>query len=128
MQYDIEVKKSRKGGRGVFALRNFKKGEVIEKCPILKLTVKERNHCEKTMLAHYMYPWRTLNDAAIVLGYGSIYNHLPKPESNAKWIRDYTNLVMVYKAVADIKKGEEILIDYNGDYEEDTIDWFTIKK
>ncbi len=127
MNYQIEVKSTKQKGRGVFALKDFKKGETIERCPILKLTPKERKLLERTFMAYYVYPWKTLNDAAVVLGYGSIYNHSLVP--NAKWIRKYKSLNMIYKATRDIKQGEEITINYNGDYADpDEIDWFEVKK
>lgn len=126
MSYDIEVRKTKKKGRGVFALRTFKKNQIIERCPVLKLKPKERKHCEKSVLKYYMYPWRSLNDGAVVLGYGSIYNHSYSP--NAKWVRDYTKDDMVYMAVQDIEKGEEILVDYNGPYEKEDIDWFDVEE
>jgi hypothetical protein len=126
MIYDVEVRKTKKKGRGVFALKNFKKGEIIEKCPVLKLKPAERRLCERTFLNHYIYPWKSLNDAVVVLGYGSIYNHSYEP--NGKWVRDYKGENMVYKAIKPIKKGEEILIDYNGPYEKDEEDtvWFDV--
>jgi len=126
MKYPVEVKKTKKKGRGVFALKSFKKGDIIEKAPAIKLKPAERKHCAKTFLNYYMYPWKNLNDAAIVLGYGSIYNHSYKP--NAKWIPNYKTEEMVYKAIKPIKKGEEVLVDYNGPYEKDEIDWFNVEK
>jgi uncharacterized protein len=123
MRYDIEVRKTRKRGNGVFALKNFKKGDIIEKCPIITMRPKERNFLEETLMAYYVYPWKSLNDCAVVFGYGSIYNHSYEP--NAKWVRDYKNQKMVYKATADIKKGSEITINYNGEYgPPDELDWF----
>ena len=125
MKYAVEVRKTKNKGRGVYALKKFKKGEVIERCPVLKLKPAERKHCEKTVLAHYIYPWRSLNDACAVMGYGWIYNHSYTP--SAKWTPDYRKEEMVFKALRVISKGEEITVDYNGDYEPDEIDWFTVK-
>lgn len=120
--YDIEVRKSKIGGLGVFALRNFKKGETIENSPTLTLTPTERKHCEKTMLNSYMYPWKSTRSAAIALGYGSIYNHSFDP--NADWKQNFKTNQMTYKAIKDIKKGEEILVNYNGEPDDTThIDW-----
>ncbi|KKQ74038.1 MAG: Nuclear protein SET [Candidatus Woesebacteria bacterium GW2011_GWB1_38_5b] len=123
MKYSIEVKKIGKKGRGVFALKDFKRGEVIEKAPIIKLTPKERKHCEKTILLYYLYPWNSLSDAAIALGYGSIYNHSENP--NAHWVTLHKSRIMKYRAIKDIEAGEEITVDYNGDYEPDDMDWLT---
>lgn len=119
--YQIEVRLSKIGERGVFALKDFKKSEIIECCPVIKLKPSEREYLEETILDYYMYPWKNLKDAAIALGLGSIYNHSDKP--NAKWVCDYKKNQMIYKALQNIKKGEEITVDYNGPYEPDDMDW-----
>ncbi len=126
MSYDIEVRKTRKKGLGVYALRDFKKGEVIEKAPTLLLDTKDRAHCEETPLSHYMYPWRSTRSGAIAFGYGSIYNHSFEP--NADWKQNFKEQVMVYTAIKDIKKDEEILVNYNGEPDDTTpIDWFDVE-
>jgi len=122
----IIVKTTNKKGRGVFALKNFKKGDIVERCPIIYLSLKERQHCEKTILANYMYPWRSTKSGSVVLGYGSIYNH--SFDSNATWKQDFKTEEMVYRAVKPIKIGEEITVNYNGASDDtDPIDWFTVK-
>ncbi|HEX9007833.1 MAG TPA: SET domain-containing protein [Patescibacteria group bacterium] len=123
MEKTIEIKNTRKKGRGVFALKNFKEGEIVESCPVITLTPKERKYCEKTILNFYIYPWKSLKSAAVVLGYGSIYNHSFTP--NADWVQNFKTNSMVYTAIAPIKKGEEITVNYNGEPDDTTpIDWF----
>ncbi len=125
MQYAVEVKKTSNKGRGVFALRDFTKGDIVEKCPTLNLDTKERKHCEKTMLSHYMYPWRSTRTGSIVLGYGSVYNHSFDP--NTDWKQNFKEGLMVYRALRSIKKGEEITINYNGEPDDQQpIDWFDV--
>ncbi len=128
MKKVIQVKRINKTkGRGVFALKNFKQGEIIEKCPVINVTPKERKHCEKTILAYYIYPWRSTQSGSIVLGYGSIYNHSFSP--NADWKQNFKEENMVYRAIKPIKKGEEITVNYNGEPDDKTlIDWFEIEK
>ena len=111
--YEVEWKRSGHKGRGVFALKNFKKGELIEECPAVPLTIKERALLKKTVLEHYVYPWKGDKDGAIVLGYSMIYNHSTDP--NARYYLKYSGRKVVYKAIKPIKKGEEILVNYNGD-------------
>lgn len=119
----IVVKKSKLIGNGVFALRDFKKGELIESAPILTFTPKERKILEKTKLNYYVYPWRSTRGACIALGFGCIYNHSYDP--NADWKQNFKKQVMEYKALRNIKKGEEILVNYNGEPDDKTeIDWF----
>lgn len=123
MPDDIVIKKLKSKGRGVFAGRDFKKGELIESCPVLIFTPKQRKNLEKTLLNYYIYPWRSTRGAALVLGFGSIYNHSFDP--NADWKQNFKKEVMEYRAIKNIKKGEEILVNYNGEPDDKTeIDWF----
>lgn len=123
---DIEIKRLPGKGRSVFAMRNFQPGEIIESCPVLPLTPTERKHCEKTILNHYIYPWRSTRSAAVVFGAGSLYNHSFTP--NADWKQNFHTQCMVYRAIAPIKAGEEITINYNGEPDDMTpIDWFDVK-
>jgi uncharacterized protein len=113
--------------RGVVALKDFKTGEIIESAPVINITAKERKHLEKTILAYYMYPWRSTRSGAVALGYGSIYNHSFNP--NADWKQNFKTNAMVYRAIKPIKKGEEILINYNGEPDDmKEIDWFEVEK
>lgn len=126
MRRNIIIRRVAKKGRGVFALRDFKEGEVIENCPVLTFTPKERKHLEKTPLNYYIYPWRSTRGAALVLGYGSIYNHSYSP--NADWKQNFKTNSMVFGATKSIKKGEEITVNYNGEPDDNTpIDWFSVK-
>lgn len=120
------IRRTAKKGRGVFALKDFKVGEVIENCPVLIFNTKERKHLEKTLLNYYIYPWRSTRGASLVLGYGSIYNHSYSP--NADWKQNFKTQSMVFRAISPIKKGVEITVNYNGEPDEKTpIDWFEIE-
>lgn len=126
MRKVIAVKRTPKKGLGVFALKDFEKGEIIESCPVLIFDTKGRKTLEKTLLSHYIYPWRSTRGAALVLGYGSIYNHSFSP--SADWKQNFKTKSMVYRALRPIKKGEEILINYNGEPDDKSeIDWFDVK-
>lgn len=126
MHYSVVVKKTGKKGRGVFALKDFKPGELIESCPVMTFTPKERKILEKTPLSHYIYPWRSTRGASISFGYGSIYNHSFSP--NADWKQNFKTTEMEYRAIKPIKSGSEILINYNGEPDDTTeIDWFDVR-
>lgn len=126
MNSNIEIRTTKSKGRGVFALKDFKEGEIIENCPVIWLNSKDRKHCEKTILNYYVYPWRSTVTGSVVLGYGSIYNHSFDP--NADWKQNFKTKNMVYRAIKPIKKGEEILINYNGEPDDQTpMDWITME-
>jgi SET domain-containing protein len=110
-------------GLGMFASKDFKKGEIIEVCPVIELSPKDSDVIDKTLLSNYNFMWgKGGRGGAICLGYGSIYNHSHEP--NAEFETDEANRRMVFSAKKDIKKGEEIFIDYDWDLEENTPDWF----
>lgn len=113
MNKTLIIKKSPEKGRGVFAGKDFRKGQVIEKCHVIVLPTRDMDILDKTKLYDYYFLWgKKLNQAAIVLGYGELYNHSYK--SNASFRCDMKNNRMVFVSVRDIKKGEEITINYNG--------------
>ena len=119
----VVVKNTGTKGRGVFAQKDFDAGEIIETCPVVYLSPKERTHCERTILAYYLYPWTSTRCGVMVLGYGSIYNHSFTP--NAEWQQDFKAKTMIYRASQAIKKDEEILVNYNGTTDTQApIDWF----
>jgi SET domain-containing protein len=122
MNWNIEMKRTRATGRGVFATHNFAVGDTIEIAPVIRMTPKERKRMEGTIMDFYIYPWKSTRSAAVVLGFGCLYNHSFEP--NADWKQDYRSNQMVYKAIKPIKKGEEILVNYNGEPDDTTsIDW-----
>jgi SET domain-containing protein len=126
MRKIIITRRTLKKGLGVFALKDFKEGEIIESAPVLIFDTKGRKNLEKTLLSHYVYPWRSTRGAALVLGYGSIYNHSFSP--NADWKQNFKTKCMVYRALRPIKKGEEVTVNYNGEPDDDKpIDWFEVE-
>ena len=65
----ISVKESPGKGRGVFARKNFKKGEIIETCPALVFPAEEVDAFESTQLNNYYFAWGAASkEAAIALG------------------------------------------------------------
>ncbi|MFL5330837.1 MAG: SET domain-containing protein [Gemmataceae bacterium] len=112
MNNALIVRRAAGKGRGVFAGRNFRKGEIIEVCPVIPMKAREANACGDTILDDYFFEWGPKgNDYAILMGYGGLYNNSDDP--NATYDGRLKRLEMVFRALRDIKKGEEILINYN---------------
>lgn len=95
----------------MIATEFIKRGAVIEKCPAILIPKNELPALFSTKLNNYYFDW-TANTRAIVLGYGSVINHSFSPNAAYRW--DYKNKYMVYYALCDISKGEEVVINYNG--------------
>ena len=96
-------------GLGVFALRRFARGEIIERAPVILLPDPQWKLLNRTALQHYYYTWSG-EEAALVLGFGSFYNHSVNP--NAEYLRHPAEQVMDYVALREIAAGEEIFIKY----------------
>lgn len=109
----IADSKIKKAGRGVFASKEIKKGEVIEICPIILLPKNDLSNLNGSMLMEYFfYLGKEKNQIAIVLGFGSIYNHSIKPNSKYKiFIKEK---IIKFTAIENIKKEIEITFNYKG--------------
>ena len=107
----IEVKRIKGKGRGVFARRPIRKGEVIETVPVIVLSAEDYEEgVSGTVLAHYGFEWGR-GRMALALGYGSLYNHSYRP--NARY--NDVGRTKVFLALRDIAAGEEVTVNYNGD-------------
>ncbi len=112
-------------GRGVFAGRPFQKSDLIEACPVIVLSASETALIDGTRLYDYYFGWER-DQAAIALGFGSLYNHSKSP--NAMYVKDYTSGVIRVHAIADIDPGDEIFIKYNNGKSGSTESlWFDVK-
>lgn len=105
------------GIRGIIAEENIKEGEIIEEAPVILIPKRQMSLVEDTTLGWYNYEWNDKYECFVV-GYGVLTNHSYEP--NAFFKKDLRNMVMKYIALRDIKKGEEILINYNGDPKDKT--------
>ncbi|AWC30434.1 SET domain-containing protein-lysine N-methyltransferase [Bacillus cytotoxicus] len=129
MENMIEIKTSALSSgefnRGVFATRDIKKGELLHEAPVISYPNEEHIFIEKTLLADYAFEYG-VNHSAILLGYGMLFNHAYRP--NATYEINFDNHTFDFYAYTDIKAGEEILINYNGDVDDDELLWFDKEK
>ena len=108
-------------GRGVFACRDFAEGDIIETCHVLVLGPNDRQAIDDTNLYNYYFAWRE-RSAAIALGNGSLYNHSYDP--NARYLKNHTDDTIDFVAIEHIADGAEILVNYNGDPNDQSPVWF----
>jgi len=110
-------------GRGVFTASDISEGSLIEVCPVIVIPKSELPIIHKTVLHDYYFLWgENMEDSAIALGFGSLYNH--QIDSNATFILDIENLTIDIVATSEIKAGAEIYINYNGEAGDETPLWF----
>ncbi|WP_144565176.1 SET domain-containing protein [Neobacillus bataviensis] len=120
----FEVKEC-KYGRGIFATRNISKGELIHVAPVIISPSNEYKNLKKTIFVEYVFWWgENLEECALALGYGSLFNHSYTP--NALYKLNLNQKTIDFYAHTDIKEGEEIMINYNGDPGNDKPVWFDV--
>ena len=114
------------GGRGVFVGEDLPAGSLIEICPVIILSKKDRKVIHETRLHDYYFLWgKKENKAAIALGYGSLYNHSFQP--NAQLLSDIPARQFVIESLVPISAGEEVTLNYNGGNDQAPL-WFRTKK
>ena len=98
-------------GQGVFAGRDIKKGELLERSPVIPVPAGEWTLVSQTVLRHYCYAWgKNHKDAALALGRGSLFSNSPG-EPAAYYVNHLRDMVMVFFAARDITQGEEITVN-----------------
>lgn len=120
--YNVYIKSTEDKGYGVFANRDIYKGEIIETCYCVDAS--EIQPTGALMDYVFNYPkGKTIQEGAklvLPLGFGCIYNHADT--NNTTWSDHPTlDLHFEFKAIKDIKEGEEICTNYGHNYWPDHI-------
>jgi SET domain-containing protein len=122
---ELFIKETAKKGRGIFTEIFIPAGEVIETAPVIVMPGADRLLLDKTILHDYIFEWGVNKDqCAMALGMVPVYNHSYK--SNCEYFMDYEAETMSVKTARDIEAGEEITINYNGDWDDETKVWFDV--
>ena len=113
-------------GRGIFTSKNIKAGTVVEISPVIVMSKDERKILDQTLLHDYIFEWGDKKDeCCMALGYIPIYNH--SFSSNCEYEMDFKNNLISVKAVSFIKSGEQLYINYNGNWNDKKPLWFEVK-
>lgn len=123
---DIFIKRTAKKGRGVFARTSIPARTMIERSPVVVMTGEERKLLDQTLLHDYIFEWGDNRELCCMsLGYVALYNHAAP--SNCEYEMDFTRQLITVKTVRDIREGEELFINYNGDWDNMATVWFDVK-
>ena len=123
----LYVQLTPKKGRGVFTSAPIQSGELIELSPVIVMKKADRSYLDKTLLHDYIFEWGKKKDqCCMALGLIPIYNHSYK--SNCEYFMDFDEQTMQVKTVRDIKAGEELTVNYNGDWNDGKKIWFETEK
>lgn len=124
----IYIKQSKilNAGRGVYARCDIKKGEIIERCPIINVPKHDMSNLKESILVTYFFYFGKNKERLLVaLGFGSIYNHTYEP--NATYKIRHAERIIDFIALNDVKKDTEITVDYNyGNPKDNSPLWFKV--
>ena len=113
-------------GRGVFTSENIEENTTIEISPVIVMSKDDRKLLDQTLLHDYIFEWgKTRDQCCMALGYIPMYNHSYK--ANCEYEMDLDNQLIRIKTVRFIKTGEELFINYNGDWNDQKKVWFDAK-
>jgi uncharacterized protein len=120
------VESTSEKGRGVFTRERIPANTVIEIAPVIVMEKSDREHLDKTLLHDYIFEWGKEKDkCCMALGLIPIYNHSYK--SNCEYFMDFDDNSIMVKTVRVIENGEELTINYNGDWNDGKKVWFDVK-
>lgn len=101
-------------------------GTLVEVSPVIVMTAEERKLLDQTRLHDYIFEWGENHDqCCMAMGYVPVYNHAFN--SNCEYDMDYDAGLIRILAVRDILAGEELFINYNGNWDDQTPVWFEVK-
>jgi len=115
-----------KMGKGVFTAEDIDAGTVIEISPVIIMGLQDRKLLDQTLLHDYIFEWGdTKEQCCMALGYVAVYNH--SYQSNCEYEMDYMQEQISIRTVRKIVAGEELFINYNGDWNDAATVWFDRK-
>jgi hypothetical protein len=113
-------------GRGVFTMEELPANSLIEVAPVIIMEKEDREMLDKTILHDYIFEWGNgTAQCCMALGYVPIYNHAYA--SNCEYEMDFDAATITIKTMRIIKAGEELFINYNGDWNDAKPLWFNAK-
>jgi uncharacterized protein len=113
-------------GRGVFSAEELDAETVIEVSPVIVMPLEQRRLLDQTLLHDYIFEWgEDPRQCCMALGYVPLYNH--SYSSNCEYEMDFDHELIRVHTVRAIKAGEQLFINYNGDWDNAKPLWFDAK-
>ena len=110
-------------GWGVFTSADIDEGTVVEESPVIVMSKGERKLLDQTLLHDYIFEWGEKKDeCCMALGYIAVYNHSYR--SNCEYEMDFNREMIIIRTVHFIRAGEELFINYNGNWNDSKSVWF----
>lgn len=119
----LYINQTKSKGKGVFTKEKIAADTVIEDAPVIAMSAEDRINLDKTLLHDYIFAWGDKKDqCCVALGFVSMYNH--SYQSNCEYFMDFEDETIQIKTVKNIEAGEELTINYNGDWNDKKKIWF----
>ena len=113
-------------GRGIFTSDDISADTVIEIAPVIVMSREDRVLLDQTLLHDYIFEWGEQKDkCAMALGYVPLYNHANN--SNCEYGMNYEDDTITITTKRNVAAGEELFINYNGDWDDSRPVWFDVK-
>lgn len=112
-------------GKGVFTLSDIPEETIIEISPVIVMNDRDKAHLDQTLLHDYIFEWgHGRQQCCMALGYVPIYNHAYL--ANCTYDMDLEHDMITIRTVRDISSGEELFINYNGEWNDPKPLWFEV--
>lgn len=119
----LYVAATKNKGRGVYTSEPIEAGKLIELSPVIVMSGAERGLLDQTLLHDYIFEWgETRDQCAVALGLVSMYNH--SYAANCTYGMYFRQRMISVITVRDIAAGEELFINYNGEWDNEKPVWF----
>ena len=121
---DIYIANAESKGRGIYCKTDLPADVVIEIAPVIVMSEDDRKLLDKTLLHDYIFEWTPdgARMCCMALGYVPIYNH--SYTSNCEYVMNYEEQTISILTMRPIPAGEELTINYNGDWNDSKPLWF----
>ncbi|MBC7903360.1 MAG: SET domain-containing protein-lysine N-methyltransferase [Gemmatimonadaceae bacterium] len=110
-------------GRGMFTTEDIEPGVLIEMAPVVVMDSEARKLLDQTPLHDYIFEWGgEKKQCCMSLGYIAVYNH--SYTANCEYEMDFIDETISIRTVRFINAGEQLFINYNGDWNDGKPVWF----
>lgn len=121
----LYISQSTYRGRGVFTSEPLEPDTIVEIAPVIVMEAQHRVLLDQTPLHDYIFEWgNDRTQCAMALGWIPLYNHQYK--ANCEYFMDFEENMMFIKTVRRIEAGEELFVNYNGDFDDGQPVWFDV--
>ena len=122
----IFVGKTKGRGKGMFTREALPSATIIEVAPVIVMKKEDRVFLDQTLLHDYIFEWdESKQQCCMALGYVPLYNH--SYSSNCEYEMEFKKGIITITTVRNIDAGEELFINYNGDWNNEQPVWFEVK-